>query len=76
MKRFGAMTSKDALNSKIHCLWRRAHPHPKVVDVIEYKAGSLFQTGCSSPPGRAGQDSVRGGWKVGVMSIYIYSASE
>lgn len=46
MKRFGEMTSKDALNSKIHRLWRRAHPHPKVVDVIEYKVVSLFQTGC------------------------------
>lgn len=64
MKRFGEMTSKEALNSKIHRLWKHAHRHPKVVDVTEHKAGSLFQTGCSSPPSRAGQGSVRGGGKL------------
>ena len=47
-------------------------PIQRLLMLLNNKAGSLYQAGCSSPPGKARQGSVRGGWKVGVMaSIFI-----
>lgn len=75
-EKIGEVAQKEAFNSKIHSLWKRAHPIQRPSMLLDNKVGSLSQTCCSSPPGGAGQGSVQGGRKVGVMGIYIYSASE